>query len=70
MSNNQSWEKPAALAIPETGYFTKEEGRYGLVYPKTPANYGFTVIAKIKPGTRANFYEYAANMGKLIRARL
>ena len=28
------------------------KGRYGPIYPKTPANYGFTIIAKIKPGAR------------------
>jgi len=44
------WTKPAAMAIPKDGYFKLEQGRYGPVYPKTPANYGFTIIAKIKPG--------------------
>jgi hypothetical protein len=44
------WTKPAAMAIPKEGYFRLEQGRYGPVFPKTPANYGFTIIAKIKPG--------------------
>jgi len=44
------WTKPAAMAIPKEGYFELENGRYGPTYPKTPANYGFTIIAKIKPG--------------------
>jgi hypothetical protein len=44
------WSKPAAMAIPKEGYFKLEQGRYGPVFPKTPANYGFTIIAKIKPG--------------------
>src|SRR6516162_90555 len=44
------WTKPAAMAIPKEGYFKLEQGRYGPVFPKTPANYGFTIIAKIKPG--------------------
>jgi hypothetical protein len=44
------WTKPAAMAIPKDGYFKLEQGRYGPVFPKTPANYGFTIIAKIKPG--------------------
>jgi hypothetical protein len=44
------WTKPAAMAIPKDGYFKLEQGRYGPIYPKTPANYGFTIIAKIKPG--------------------
>src|SRR4051794_49823 len=42
--------QPAAMAIPKEGYFTQEQGRYGPVFPRTPANYGFTIIAKIKPG--------------------
>ena len=44
------WTKPAAMAIPKEGYFELEKGRYGAIFPKTPANYGFTIIAKIKPG--------------------
>ena len=46
----RDWTQPAAMAIPKEGYFTHEQGRYGPLYPKTPANYGFTIIAKIKPG--------------------
>jgi hypothetical protein len=44
------WTKPAAMAIPKNGYFDIEQGRYGPIFPKSPANYGFTIIAKIKPG--------------------
>ena len=46
----RDWTQPAAMAIPKEGYFTYEQGRYGPLYPRTPANYGFTIIAKIKPG--------------------
>ena len=42
--------KPAAMAIPKEGYFSLKNGRYGPIYPRTPACYGFTIIAKIKPG--------------------
>ncbi len=38
------------MAIPKEGYFKLEQGRYGPIFPRTPANYGFTVIAKVKPG--------------------
>ena len=38
------------MAIPKEGYFKLEQGRYGPIYPRTPANYGFTIIAKVKPG--------------------
>ena len=44
------WTKPAALALPKEGYFERKDGRYGPLYPKTPANYGFTIIAKVKAG--------------------
>src|ERR1700692_3966187 len=54
------WTKPAAMAIPKDGYFQLEQGRYGPVFPRTPANYGFTVIAKIKPGKEATVREYGA----------
>ncbi|MFI7690092.1 hypothetical protein ACIBQ6_13535 [Nonomuraea sp. NPDC049655] len=41
--------KPKAVAIPkETDHL--EQGRYGPIYPRTPACYGFTIIADIKPG--------------------
>ena len=44
------WTKPAAMAIPKEGYFKLETGTLRPNFPKTPANYGFTIIAKIKPG--------------------
>ena len=50
MPEKKDWTKPAAMAIPKEGFLKKEEGRYGPIYPKTPACYGFTIIAKIKPG--------------------
>jgi hypothetical protein len=57
------WTKPAAMAIPKEGYFKLEQGRYGPIYPKTPANYGFTIIAKIKPGRE----EVIRSYGKTIQ---
>ena len=59
------WTKPAAMAIPKEGYFELEQGRYGPIYPKTPANYGFTIIAKIKPGREEVIRAY----GKKIERR-
>ena len=46
----KDWTTPRAMAIPKEGYFELQQGKYGPVYPKTPACYGFTIIAKIKPG--------------------
>ena len=58
--------QPAAMAIPEEGFFKQEQGRYGPIFPKTPANYGFTLIAKIKPGTKEVFYEYGRKLEKTV----
>jgi hypothetical protein len=52
------WTKPAAMAIPKEGYFKLEQGRYGPIFPRTPANYGFTIIAKIKPGREQTIRAY------------
>ena len=61
MSND--WTKPAAMAIPKGGFREDaEQGRYGPVFPKTPACYGFSIMAKIIPGREEAFYEYARNL--------
>jgi hypothetical protein len=51
MIKDKNWEKPRAMAILKEGYFNLEKGRYGPTYPRAPACHGFTIIAKIKPGT-------------------
>jgi hypothetical protein len=58
--------KPRALAIPREGYFKREEGRYGVTFPRTPANFGFTVIAKIKPGTADTIRAYGKTLENLL----
>lgn len=60
------WTKPRATAIPKEGYFTPEQGRYGPVYPRTPACYGFTIIAKIKPGREEAIRAYGNTIEKAI----
>ena len=62
------WTKPAAMAIPEGGFFKDEvkQGRYGPIFPKTPTCYGFSIIAKIIPGREPVFYEYAKNIEKAV----
>jgi hypothetical protein len=52
------WTEPQAMAIPKEGYFKVEQGRYGPIYPKTPACYGFSVIAKVKPGREQVIRDY------------
>ena len=53
------WTKPAAMAIPKEGYFKLEQGRYGPIFPRTPANYGFSILAKIKPGAEEEIRDMA-----------
>ena len=64
---SHDWTKPAAMAIPKEGYFKLEQGRYGPVYPRTPACYGFTIIAKIKPGREKIIREYGNKIEETIR---
>jgi hypothetical protein len=52
------WASPRAMAIPPEGYITLERGRYGPTFPRTPACHGFTLLAKIKPGTEQEIREY------------
>ena len=56
--------RQSAMAIPPGGFFPDniEQGRFGPIFPRTPLNYGFTIIAPIKPGTEQNFYDYAHNI--------
>ena len=50
--------KPQAMAIPrETDHL--EKGKYGPIYPRTPACHGFSILAKIIPGREPVFHEYA-----------
>ena len=58
MASDNNWTRPRAMAIPKEGYFTLERGRYGPIFPRTPACYGFTIIAKIKPGTEDEIRQY------------
>ena len=57
-ATDHDWSKPAAMAIPREGYFELEQGRYGPNFPRTPACYGFTIIAKTKPGTEEAIRAY------------
>jgi len=70
-SKTQDWSKPAAMAIPKAGYFEDkvEQGRYGPIFPKTPACYGFSILAKIIPGREDVFYKYAKNIEETIAAQ-
>ena len=60
------WTKPAAKAIPKEGFFEEEPGRYGPIFPRTPACYGFTIIAKIKPGREETIRAYGKKIEETI----
>ena len=67
-SEDQDWTKPQAMAIPKGGFFEFEQGRYGPVFPKTPAHYGFTIIAKVKPGREDAIREHGKTIENAIKA--
>ena len=53
--------RPQAMAIPQqTDHLP--QGKYGPILPKTPACYGFSILAKIIPGREPVFHEYAKNI--------
>ena len=66
-NRKNGWSTPAAQALPTEGYFKKEEGRYGPVFPQTPANYGFTVIAKVLPGREQAIREYGKTIEEAVK---
>jgi len=67
-SKAHDWSKPAAMAIPKGGYdkAAAQQGRYGPIFPKSPACYGFSIMAKIIPGREDVFYDYAKTIEKTI----
>ncbi|HEY1929438.1 MAG TPA: hypothetical protein VGG92_18385 [Caulobacteraceae bacterium] len=67
MTTTEDFLKPAAMAIPKEGYFERVEGPFGPVFPKTPANYGFSILAKVKPGHEAAIRGYAKTIEAAVR---
>ena len=61
------WSKPAAVALPKEGYFKQEKGRYGPMFPRTPACHGFTVIAKVKPGREQAIRDYGKTIEEAVK---
>jgi hypothetical protein len=64
--SDHDWSKPAAVAIPQEGYFEHERGRYGPIYPRTPACYGFSIIAKVKEGREEAVRAYGKQIEEAI----
>ena len=67
-TKQNDWTKPAARALPKEGYFTVEQGRYGPIFPQTPANYGFSIIAKVKPGREQAIRDYGKTIEEAVKA--
>jgi len=59
--------KPAAVALPKD-LNDLEKGKYGPMFPKTPACYGFTIIAKVKPGRADAIRSHGAKLVKAIES--
>jgi hypothetical protein len=66
-SREFDWSKPVAMAIPKQGFFKNEPGRYGPVFPRTPANYGFSVVAKVKAGREQAIRDYGKQIEEAVR---
>lgn len=63
----ENFLQPAALAIPKEGYFERVEGSHGPIFPKTPANYGFSVMAKVMPGREQAIRDYAKTIEAAVK---
>jgi len=64
----EDWTTPRAIAIPKEGYFEFQRGRHGALYPKTPACYGFSVVAKVKFGREQAIRDYGKNIEQAVNA--
>jgi hypothetical protein len=59
--------KPRAMALPKSTDHL-EQGKHGPVFPKTPACYGFTIIATVKPGRADAVRSYGQRLAKTLEA--
>ena len=59
------WAKPKAKAIPKEMDQLKQ-GKYGPIFEKSPACYGFSIIAKLIPGREPAVYEHARKIEKAV----
>ncbi|WP_437619994.1 hypothetical protein [Sorangium sp. So ce1151] len=64
---NEEWGIPRAEAIPKEGYLELVEGRYGPVFPRTPACHGFTIIAKTLPGVEDEIRAHGKRLEKAVK---
>lgn len=59
--------KPDAVAIPKSVDHLPK-GKYGPIFPKTPACYGFTIIANVKPGRADALRNHGERLAKAVQA--
>src|SRR5215813_1177036 len=59
--------KPQAMAMP-SDTSKLPQGKYGPVFPKSPACHVFTIIAKVKEGREAAVREYGNTIEKAVAA--
>ena len=60
---------PKAVAIPKSTE-KLEKGKYGPVFPKTPACYGFTIVANVKPGRADTMRSYGERLAKALESKV
>jgi hypothetical protein len=65
---SEDFLKPAAMAIPKEGYIERIDGPYGPLFPKTPANYGFSILGKVIPGREEAIRAYGKTIEDAVRA--
>ena len=59
--------KPQAVVLPQkTDHL--QQGKYGPIYPKTPACHGFAIIANVKPGRADVIRDYGFKLAKALEA--
>jgi hypothetical protein len=61
-------DRVAGAGDPKEGYFKFEQGRSGPVYPRTPACYGFSVVAKVKPGREQAMRDYGRSIQGAVKS--
>ena len=58
---------PQAVALPKS-MDALPKGKYGPIFPRTPACYGFTIVANVKPGRAEAMRDYGQRLAKALEA--
>jgi hypothetical protein len=59
--------KPRAVAIPKSTDHL-EQGKYGPIFPESPACHGFTIVARVKPGRAETIRMYGQRLVAALEA--